>query len=399
MSWEFKKLGEVTELQGGSQPPKSTFKYEEAEGYLRLLQIRDFKSDDRAVFIPKSKKNRLCYENDILIGRYGASVGKICTGKKGAYNVALMKATPDKELLNTRLYLYYLKSKLFQDELASVSSRSAQNGFSKDDIKDFIVPIPPLPVQKQIVETLDKAFEKIDKAIANAEQNLKNIKELFESYLQSVFENKEDEWEEKALGEVCNKIQDGAHHSPKNLYTNREDGLFPYVTSKNVKNNYMDLSKLQFVDEIFHQTIYPRCKPEMGDVLLTKDGAKTGNVTLNTLDEPFSLLSSVCLIKTKKKELRPDFLKYYIQSPIGFKSITGKMTGAAIKRIILRAIKSATIPLPSVGKQKEIVKNIDSLLLEIKKLEAIHTQKIVDLEELKKSILEKAFKGELTSAA
>ena len=77
--------------------------------------------------------------------------------------------------------------------------------------------------------------------------------------------------------------------------------------------------------EAFHKTIYPRCKPEIGDVLLTKDGAKTGNVTLNTLDEPFSLLSSVCLIKTNKNELRADFLKYYIQSPIGFKSITGKM--------------------------------------------------------------------------
>ena len=157
----------------------------------------------------------------------------------------------------------------------------------------------------------------------------------------------------------------------------------------------MDLTKLQFVDEAFHKTIYPRCKPEIGDVLLTKDGAKTGNVTLNTLDEPFSLLSSVCLIKTNKNELRADFLKYYIQSPIGFKSITGKMTGAAIKRIILRAIKSATIPLPLVDEQKEIVKNIDSLLTETKKLEAIYTQKIADLEEMKKSVLQKAFSGQL----
>ena len=87
--WEIKKLGDVTDLQGGSQPPKSTFLYEHQDGYVRLLQIRDFKRDDKAAYIVNSKKNRLCDENDILIGRYGASVGRICTGKSGAYNVAL----------------------------------------------------------------------------------------------------------------------------------------------------------------------------------------------------------------------------------------------------------------------------------------------------------------------
>ena len=109
-----RKLGDITKLQGGSQPPKSKFIYEQKEGYVRLLQIRDFKSDDKAVYIPVSNKNRLCNKNDILIGRYGASVGKICTGKSGAYNVALMKASPNEDVVIKNYYLYYLISDFFQ---------------------------------------------------------------------------------------------------------------------------------------------------------------------------------------------------------------------------------------------------------------------------------------------
>ncbi len=94
-SWKSMKLGDVCEFEGGSQPPKSQFIYEEKPGYVRFLQIRDFGSDKNVTFIPQSKKNRLCEENDILIGRYGASDGKILTNKTGANNVALMKTTPN----------------------------------------------------------------------------------------------------------------------------------------------------------------------------------------------------------------------------------------------------------------------------------------------------------------
>lgn len=161
------------------------------------------------------------------------------------------------------------------------------------------------------------------------------------------------------LGDVCTAIQDGAHESPKRQFKESGKGRFLYITSKNIRNNHLDLEDVSYVEEDFHNRIYPRCKPDVGDVLLTKDGANTGNVTLNTLDEPFSLLSSVCLIKTKADALKPAFLSYYIQSPDGLRNITGQMTGAAIKRIILRDIKLATIPLPSIPEQQRIVRLLD----------------------------------------
>lgn len=166
-------------------------------------------------------------------------------------------------------------------------------------------------------------------------------------------------WQIKRLGDVCATIQDGAHESPQRQFDSPGEGRFLYVTSKNIRNNSLDLGNVSYVEEDFHNRIYPRCKPSVGDVLLTKDGANTGNVTLNTLDEPFSLLSSVCLIKTKPDALKPGFLSYYIQSPDGLKSITGQMTGAAIKRIILRDIKLAPIPIPPLPEQHRIVRILD----------------------------------------
>jgi type I restriction enzyme S subunit len=166
-------------------------------------------------------------------------------------------------------------------------------------------------------------------------------------------------WQTKKLGDVCATIQDGAHESPKRQFDSPGKGRFLYITSKNIRNNYLDLDNVSYVEEDFHNRIYPRCGPSVGDVLLTKDGANTGNVTLNTLDEPFSLLSSVCLIKTKPDALQPAFLSYYIQSPDGLKSITGQMTGAAIKRIILRDIKLAEMPLPPLAEQQRIVGLLD----------------------------------------
>lgn len=166
-------------------------------------------------------------------------------------------------------------------------------------------------------------------------------------------------WENRTLGEICDKIQDGAHHSPKNTLPVREPGTFPYVTSKNIRHWHLDESNVTYVGPEFHDTIYPRCNAEFGDVLLTKDGANTGQVTINTFREPISLLSSVCLIKPNRSKLDPRFLVYYIQSDKGFENITGQMTGAAIKRIILKNIKSSEIPLPPLEEQQRIVAVLD----------------------------------------
>ena len=157
----------------------------------------------------------------------------------------------------------------------------------------------------------------------------------------------------------------------------------------------MDFRKVTYVDKDFHDSIYVRCNPEFGDVLLTKDGINTGEVTLNTLHEPFSLLSSVCIFKTKKKELKSEFLKYFIQSPFGSKAILNSMTGTAIKRIVLRKIKDSEIVLPLIEEQHKIVQEVESRLSVADKMEESITQSLQQAEALRQSILKKAFEGRL----
>ena len=108
-------LGEVCDFQGGSQPPKSEHISYEKDGYDRFIQIRDFRdSEKNKTFIPFSEKNKYCKKEDILIGRYGASVGVICTGLEGAYNVALIKCLINKDKLNSKYLFYYLNSERIQ---------------------------------------------------------------------------------------------------------------------------------------------------------------------------------------------------------------------------------------------------------------------------------------------
>ena len=155
---------------------------------------------------------------------------------------------------------------------------------NQGSLREIPIPIPPLPEQQRIVGILDEAFEGIATAKANAEKNLQNARALFASHLQSVFTQRGEGWVVKPLGEVCHKIQDGAHNSPKKQFSEGGQGRFLYITSKNIRNNYMDLSNVSYVEQDFHDEIYPRCQPRLGDVLLTKDGANTGNVTLNTIE-------------------------------------------------------------------------------------------------------------------
>ena len=180
-------VGSVCGFQGGSQPPKSVFSSEPKAGFIRLLQIRDFKSEKFAVYIPESKKNRLCVADDIMIGRYGASVGQIHRGKAGAYNVALIKTIPNLGVLDVGFFYYYLTSPLFQKPLLATASRSAQDGFGKEDIADFPIPLPPLEEQRRIVAVLDEAFAAIASATANLQKQIGLMGDLKQSLLGKAF--------------------------------------------------------------------------------------------------------------------------------------------------------------------------------------------------------------------
>ena len=158
--WEHIDLKEVCKYSGGTQPPKSTFSYEPKEGYIRLLQIRDFKNDDNAVYIPTTERHKTCTEKDIMIGRYGPPVFQILRGKSGAYNVALIKCIPDKKRLTEDWLYYFLSSEQVQSHIIGLSERSRQAGVSPSDLDKLKIPLPSIEVQKEIVAKI-KEEEKL----------------------------------------------------------------------------------------------------------------------------------------------------------------------------------------------------------------------------------------------
>lgn len=181
--YEFPKISitDVCDFQGGSQPPKKDWIQEEKPGYIRMLQIRDFTQSekDNIEYVKITNSIKTCKEEDVLIGRYGASVGKILTGLAGAYNVAIMKSIPDLSKLNRTYLRYYFLSDEFQQYVLSAStSRAAQAGFSKEDLNRMHILIAPIELQKQfegLVIQSDKSKFALQNAISAARETKRSI--------------------------------------------------------------------------------------------------------------------------------------------------------------------------------------------------------------------------------
>ncbi|WP_368924130.1 restriction endonuclease subunit S [Comamonas aquatica] len=172
-------------------------------------------------------------------------------------------------------------------------------------------------------------------------------------------------WEWVRLGSVAKKITDGTHHSPASF----SSGDFKYLSAKNIKTWGIDLSDVTYVPTAVHDEIYARCDPEVGDILFIKDGATTGILTINTLAEPFSLLSSVGVIKPSCG-LTSEWLARVMRSPYFYSAMRAEMTGVAITRVTLSKLHVALLPLPPLAEQSRIVTRVEALMRLCDALEA-----------------------------
>lgn len=175
-----------------------------------------------------------------------------------------------------------------------------------------------------------------------------------------------EDWEVKPASEIFIKIQDGTHFSPK---VGGND--FLYVTSKNIRIGRLELHTAEYIDEKQHKSIYKRCDVRKGDILLTKDGANTGNAALNTLDEEFSLLSSVAFLRVDAARHSAEFYLQQIISPIFQQAIHVAMSGNAITRLTLDKINKLIFIVPGRKEQKAIantLSNVDTLITSLEKL-------------------------------
>lgn len=202
--WEERTVGELIEFQGGSQPDKSLFSATARPGHVRLIQIRDYKSDKFKVFAPAALMRRFCDDNDIMIGRYGPPVFQILRGLSGAYNVALIKAKPRDEI-DRNFAFYFLKQESLFEFIDKLSRRSSgQTGVDLLELRAYPLPLPSLPEQRAIAEALSD----VDGLLGALDRLIAKKRDLKQAAMQQLLTGQtrlpgfHGEWEVKTFGEV-----------------------------------------------------------------------------------------------------------------------------------------------------------------------------------------------------
>lgn len=229
------RLLDICDFQGGSQPPKEEWSFAEQEGYIRMLQIRDFTQSEKVTpeYIKISNCIKTCTEDDVLIARYGASIGKVLTGIAGAYNVAIMRTIPDTDIIRKRFLYYYLKSSYFQYAILNVGSRAAQAGFNKTDLAKLEITCPELSKQDKIV----KILEKIESIIQKRKDQLNALDYIIKARFVEMFESMKETCE---VGYYIKSLIAGKSLAGESECENKvlKTGAvsFDYFDSRQVKN-------------------------------------------------------------------------------------------------------------------------------------------------------------------
>lgn len=400
--WNLVRLEEICDfgngLWTGKKPPFINV------GVVRNTNFtKDGELDDSAIVYLKVEqsqfaKRKLKY-GDIILEKSGGGpkqpVGRVIVFNKREGNYSFSNFTSVIRIKNfNQVDFKYLHRFLFFSYISGLTEtmQSHSTGIRNlrfDKYKKIQIPLPPLPEQKRIVSILDEAFAAITNAKSNAEQNLNNAKGLFDSYLWSVLAKKRDGWIECNLEDNIRLI-DYRGRTPQKT----KSGV-RLITAKNVKLGYLQLEPQEFIAENYYESWMTRGIPKYGDVLFTTE-APLANIAQIDTTEKLAFAQRIIVMQPNPKILNQTFLKYLLLSPPIRNKIISNGTGATVLGIKSRLLKKIGIYFPSsIKEQQTIVHQLDVLRAETQKLVVVYQKKIDDLEELKRSLLQKAFAGEL----
>lgn len=379
--WEVRKLGEIIDIKNGKNQQ------------LVLSETGKYKIMGSAGNVMGYATDYICEAGTTIIGRKGNISKPIYINEK-FWNVdTAFGLYPKNENDMDKRFVYYLCLGI---DFKSMNRGTTIPSLVKSELQTIQISFPKsLKEQQKIVAILDEAFGAIEKAKANAKLGLTHAKELFESYLQSVFENKGEGWEEKTLGEITTKIGSGA--TPRGGNSSYKLEGISLIRSMNVHDFTFRDKNLAFIDEAQANALSNVTLQE-DDVLLNITGASIARCCLVPKEYlPARVNQHVSIIRAKKEIINPLFLSFLLTSKFYKDKIlkTGEQ-GATRQAITKAQLENFIIIFPKTLKeQMEILNNSNTLSEQTKALEKIYQQKINDLDELKKSILQKAFNGEL----
>ena len=369
-----KRLLDVCDFQGGTQPPKEEWINDPREGYVRMLQIRDYSQGDAKFiqYVKDTKKLHKCKKDDIMLSRYGY-IGQAFMGLEGAYNVALVKVIK-KEEIHTPYLLYYFQSYYFQHFLLSnVGARATIPGFNKDELENALIRLPEMREQVEIASKIAK----VDELIGYHKQQLDILDTLIKSRFIEMFGDpiaNEKGWAMYPLESVCKTIVDCPHSTPN--YTTENTGYMCIRTSI-VKKNRILWDEIEYISQEEYKQRIQRKRPEKGDIVYTREGAILGIAAMIDRDCNVALGQRSMLLSPNTDQCLPQFLSVAMNFESFLKKALGGVSGSASPHINVGDIKSFEIILPPIELQKQFMAFNEQI--DKSKFYIIHTQKIIEL--------------------
>ena len=389
--WETKALGDVCNLIGGGTPSKKNETY--YEGHIPWATVRDMKHDviTQTQFkitedaIKNSSTNIIKSDNVVIATRVG--LGKVCLIKQDtAINQDLRGVVPLKPDELTVMYLFWwLKSisHIIEEEGTGATVQGVKLPF----VKSLQIPLPPLPAQKCIVAILDGAFAGISQAITNTEKNLANARELFESYLNNIFTHKGDGWVEKKLGDLTEVKSGGTPLRSKQEYWG---GDVAWYSSGELNETETHAPVRTITPEGINNSnakLFPKGSLLMGMY-------DTAALKMSILDRDAAFNQAISGLKPNDEV----DLKFVLHAVNANKlELLNLRRGVRQKNLSLGKIKDIVISIPGLPEQRSVVNKLSAMEKEVSLLEGIYQKKLRALTELKQSVLQKAFTGELTA--
>lgn len=315
------------------------------------------------------------FSGDCLVSRLPQPLGRACIipykNERMITAVDCSIIRFNNKVITPKYFIYYSMSDSYNKKVTALSTGATRQRISRKNLETITIPLPPLPEQERIVAKLDKAFEAIDKSKTIAETNLKNAKELFESALNKAFTKNTDGWEEKTLKEVCIKISAGGD-KPENFSKEITENCKVPTYSNGIEN-----------DGLYGYTDVPA----ITDEAITISARGTIGFICKRIKPYYPIVRLISAIPND--HINIDFMAYALK----FMVPTGN--GSSIPQLTVPMLKDKKIKYPSLLEQQKIVEKLDAIQEQTKQLEQIYTQKIKKCDELKQSILQKAFRGEL----
>ncbi len=408
MGWRKEKLDRLCEFKNGLWKGKK-------EPFIHVGVIRNTNftkggilDDSDIAYLDveeKQYKTRKLEFGDLILEKSGGGpkqpVGRVIAFEKRKGDFSFSNFTSiirikDKDCLN-HSYLHKFLHYLYETG-ATESMQRQSTGIRNLQLKEYKlvdVPLPPIPEQKRIVAILDQAFAEIDQARANAQQNINNARELFESYLQQVFSQPTKSIEFSEIIDVLTDYHaNGSYKILKQHVELKENEDFAWMVrstdfEKQFKNNKRFIS-----EHAYHYLT--KSKLFGGEIIMSKIGNAGKVYFMPETDRPCSLAMNLFLIRLDRTRANNEYVYRYLNSSSGKTQIEPKLKGAATQTITKDNVRSLMIPIVSLDSQKERVEALKQLENQVKSLEVLYLNKLHKIEELKKSILQKAFTGELT---